>query len=183
MKKHKKSKRKNKKRYEIRPGAYLFNVTNEYGIFEIFDRQDSHIHKQEGLSNKLLEEAIRKIEVNGEDFINEEVKFDSVIGYSNCVELNECDKSSVIYVRRKGRRGKTPMIKGKLPEPCDTVTVILKRYKSSNWYIVVTAFIGKNSKKEPWDKSIRSRKKRKESEIFWQNHALIYNPELVDEIF
>lgn len=147
--------------------------------YKVYDREDSHLHFEEGINKKLVEEALKRMYANGSKFKVKEVHFSKPIGYNYCVPITSED--DVVMVYRKGREGKTPMVKGRKPLPCNILTVIIRKERDkNNHYTLVTCFIGGGSKREPWDKGIRTDEERKESEEYWSSHALLYNPELID---
>ena len=116
---------------------------------------------------------------NGVTFKKKTVYFREFIGYNNCIATTPADK--VVNVYRKGRLGTTPMVKGRKPEPCKSMVVIIRKDREyENCYRLVTCFVGEESFREPWDVTIRTEEERKESENYWSTHALVYNPDLVD---
>lgn len=93
------------------------------------------------------------------------VDFGNPIGYRECVSTNMNDK--IIYKQRQGRYGKTRFVLNRLPEPCNTIFIVLRKIKK-NFYQLITLFIGTKAGKEPWDKHATA------FDIeFWKNHALI----------
>ena len=148
---------------------------------EVFIEESSHFHPEGGLTHELLRETLATIDTEGKDFLKEEVDFDQPIGEKTCVEVGPEDEIVMIY--RKGRRGRTPMVKNRKAGPCNTVTVILKREPSDqdkDNYRLITSYIGKGSVREPWDPGLSSQKDIEESKKFWNTHALIYDDSLID---
>ena len=149
---------------------------------KVYNRKRSHIHKEGGLSRELLREALRKIEFpEEEEFKKYELNLKRPIGETTCVQTFENDK--VVAVYRLGRQGTTPMVLGRSPEKCSWITVILKKFQDDSYgpkLIVVTAFIGAGSKPEPWDRNLKTKAEREEAKKFWDQHALVFNPDLVD---
>lgn len=147
--------------------------------FKVYDRPNSHFHSKE-ISPETLADAISKISTNGWRFRKGEAKFDETVGYTSCVEVDEHDDVDMYY--RIKRWGKTPMVKGRSPEPCKSIVAILKKDNEDEHYLLITAYVGTlaNSYREPWDRNIRSDEERAECEAFWSNHALIYDPEQID---
>lgn len=147
--------------------------------YPVYDRTNSHIHTESGLSHEIIKEALGYMYANGARFKQKEIRFHRNIGYNHCVEITPSDE--VVMVYRKGRTGKTPMVKNRTPEPCKFLTIIIKKDQHlKNSYILISCFIGKGSFCEPWDKNIRSAEERKMCEEYWRTHALIYNPDQVD---
>ena len=121
----------------------------------VYDRNDSHFHGEGGLTLDLLAEAINHIDTGDETFIVTQVNFDHQVGEKTCVTVDENDDIEMVF--RKGRSGRTPMVKNREPSPCSSVVVILikDRYDSEK-YVLITSFIGEKSEKEPWDPGISS---------------------------
>ena len=154
----------------------LLGITKN-GVY-VYDRKNSHFHEEGGLTKDLLKEAIEKIEFRKKvgSVRNIVVNMDKVIGKTSCVSLYKDDH--VIYVYRKGRIGRTPMVKNRDPEDCDSVTVVLKKIAEDE-AIMLTGYIGKGSPREPWDRSL-SHKARAEAIYYWRHHALVWNNDLID---
>ena len=147
--------------------------------YPVYDRTNSHIPTESGLSREIIKEALGYMYANGARFKQKEIRFHRNIGYNQCVKINQGDE--VIMVYRKGRAGKTPMVKNRTPEPSIVLTIFIKKDQHlQNSYILITCFIGKGGFREPWDKNIRSPEERKQCEEYWRTHALIYNPDQID---
>lgn len=154
----------------------LLGITKN-GLY-VYDRNDSHFHGEGGLTKDLLREAIEEIEFNKKvgSVRNIVVNMGRIVGTTSCVKLNPEDE--VIYVYRKGRIGRTPMVKNREAEECGSITVVLKRIRYDE-AIMLTGYIGTGSPREPWDRSL-SHKARYESIMFWKQHALVWNDDLID---
>lgn len=160
--------------------AKVFLGRTKDGI-EVYDRADSHFHYEGGLTPELLESALSVIDTKGKKFIKELIQFDHEVGGKTCVEVGPED--DVVMVYRKGRNGMTPMVKNREMEPCDTVTIIMKKQyapRSKGYLELLTSYIGEGSPREPWDPGMNSEAERKSSEEFWKTHALIYDDDLID---
>ena len=157
--------------------SYLGTTRDGYNVY---DRTDSHFHPEEGITKELLKNGISRMYADNLPFKKKEIKFPRPIGYNTCVKITPED--DVIMVYRKGREGKTPMVKGRKPELSNILTIIIRRSREeAKNYILLTAYVGGGSTREPWDRTIRSEDERKQCEEYWSNHALIYNPNLIDE--
>lgn len=154
----------------------LLGITKN-GVY-VYDRENSHFHGEGGLTKELLKKAISKITFGkkvGKTW-NYVVNMDEVIGKTSCVELRADDE--VVYVYRKGRIGRTPMVKNREYEDCDSITIVLKK-TAEDEAIMLTGYIGKGSPREPWDRAL-SNAARYESIMFWRSHALVYDEDLID---
>lgn len=164
----------------------MVQTTNHYlgttaDGYNVYDRADSHFHSENGITKDLLQKALQQMYANGVSFKKEEIHFAKSIGLTSCVSTTA--KDHIVMVYRKGRQGKTPMVKGRKPEPCNILTVIIRKEreeKYKNHYTLITCFVGGDAKREPWDKGICSDEERRECEEYWNTHALIYNPDLID---
>lgn len=157
-------------------GVFLGKTRDGYLVY---DREDTHIHFENGIDKQLIRRALSFMYANGAKFKKKVVFFHETIGYNNCISITPLDE--VINVYRKGRTGMTPMVKGRKPEPCKSMVVIIRKDREcENCYRLVTCFAGDDSVREPWDITIRTEEERRASEKFWSTHALVYNPDLVD---
>lgn len=157
-------------------GQYIGTTRDGYNVY---DRADSHLHYEGGITKQLVKRALSYIYANGVVFKKKIVHFRETIGYNNCVRVSKNDE--IVKVYRKGRGGKTPMVKKRNPEPCKSLVLIIRKDREhENSYILVTCFVGEDSVREPWDITLRTDEERAASERYWATHALIYNPELVD---
>ncbi len=146
----------------------------------VYDRPNSHFHSEGGLNMEILASALSVISTNDQPYVAETVKFNGIVGKSSCVEVGPEDEAVMVY--RTNRSGQTPMVKNREPIDCDTVRVIIRKDDETNdTYTLITAFVGGDSPREPWDPNIESEEERVESEEFWKTHALIYNDDLIDK--
>lgn len=129
----------------------------------VTDRPNSHLH--EGVQ-KVLSEALSRIESAGRDFFETEVVFDRVIGRAECVETKASDK--VVWAVRPRRKGHTRFVMNRESTETCTLTVILKRVQAG--FIIITAHFGRLAPHEPWDPYAGP-----QSRPFWDKHALIWN--------
>ncbi|GAB3533130.1 hypothetical protein GCM10027443_18060 [Pontibacter brevis] len=158
------------KRYPSRLEAVaLRKVYRSKDGHPIFNRVNSHLHT--GIES-ILEDVTRQVNCQGRGYVQEEVNFNYNLGENILVRLNAED--SVVYAIRKGRSGYTKFVLNREPEECNTATIVLKKVEVG--YLIITAYIGKISAPEPWDKNATSA-----SLPFWENHALIYGHEDVYE--
>lgn len=146
----------------------------------VIDRNNSHVHGEGGMSLEVLSDAVSRIDLRGKpEFVKCIVQFDRNIGFSHCVAVTPND--DIVMVHRIGRgNGLTPMVINREPEPCDKITImLLKRGRKA---VLITAFIGGESEKEPWDPHIKNDKEKRRCIAFWKTHALIYDVQQIDYI-
>lgn len=155
--------RKQSKKKQKENGKYLGKLASGE---EVYDRNGkSHIHWEEGITNKILKEALKQIKSDPyEDIIETTVKFDHNIGKVKCVPVDEND--DVILVERKGRIGKwVPMVKNKKAIDTNRIFIALKRKRNKKFF-VLTAYLTIDDNTEY-------------NQNFWQTHAFIYDEKLI----
>lgn len=138
---------------------------------KIVDRHNSHVHFENGISLELINAALRKVRVGGKKFATYTVSFDRIIGKSACVAVDERDE--IVLVQRKGRMGITPMVKNR--EGVDTNKLTFAILQNEGEGVLITAYVGDKSEKEPWDKNIKTPEEKMSAILFWRNHALLYD--------
>jgi hypothetical protein len=132
----------------------------------VFDSNPSHVEGHPTVI-PILPEALLQIKSDLREHICEEVDFNRTIGDSICVETVPTDE--ILYALRKNRNGLTRFVNNRAPEPCSSAVVILQRAPDGS-YVLVTAFIGKDTPPEPWDSDAATA----ESLPFWMTHALVW---------
>jgi len=133
----------------------------------VIDRPRSHLLPE---VVPLLPEALAQVDAGGREFVEAEVDLGRVIGESICVATTDADR--IVWVRRPGRAGPTRCVVGRAPEPCSTVTAILRRGDRGEEYVLITAYVGRIAGPEPWDRHATDA-----SRAFWARHALIIEGE------
>ncbi|QXO12071.1 hypothetical protein pEaSNUABM44_00377 [Erwinia phage pEa_SNUABM_44] len=127
-----------------------------------------------------LEEAISTINTHSAPFIKVAVQFDKIIGQSTCVNVRNGDEFK--YAKRIGRKYPTRFVLNREPEPCSTVTVIMKRTPNSDkyGYTLLTAYIGGLATKEVHDPKL-TYEEAHEAHEFWNSHALIWDESIIEQ--
>ena len=138
---------------------------NKVGINFIPRVSKTHLHK--GIEPYLSGVIDQILDLNSER-IEKDFPFPSIIGQTTCVSTDENDK--VFYAIRKGRLGYTRFVLNREPEDTSFLTIILRRL--SDYYHIITCYLGKLAKPEPWDKYALP-----DALEFWENHALIFGEE------
>lgn len=144
----------------------------------VSDRKSSHVSSQAIMP---VTAALARVDPHGRHFIQEEVKFPEIVGTTACVSTSSSDE--IFLAQRPGRCGLTRFVKGREPEPCDTVFVVLKNIRPCR-YLLVTGFVGHRPEPEPWDKRAFGFAKnpavaQERSVKFWTEHALVYDPVMI----
>ncbi len=147
----------------------------------VYDRIDSHFHSEGGMTPELLASALERIDTEDRGFLLEQVEFDHEIGTQTCVDIGPDD--DVVMVYRKGRSGRTPMVKNREAAPCSSIVAILAKDRDydDGCYVLVTGYTGALAPREPWDPGIEDEEERQRCDDFWSSHALLYNEDLIDQ--
>ena len=148
---------------------------------EVYDRAESHLHEEGGLTPELISTTLGAIDTEGRNFLKEVVNYEQPVGMQTCVEVSPDD--DIVMVYRKRRSGRTPLVKNREAKPCNSVVTILKKddsAKDKNVYEMITSYVGEDSPKEPWDPNFQSEDERKHSQDFWKSHAIVYNDDIID---
>lgn len=126
-----------------------------------------------------LEEAMSRINTHNEKFIKVQVDFGKIIGSSTCVKVHDGDEFR--YAKRIGRKYPTRFVLNREPEPCSTVTVIMKRTPNSDkyGYTLLTAYVGGLATKEVHDPKLEYEEAHEANE-FWSKHALIWDESILE---
>ncbi|MBP6256268.1 hypothetical protein KA405_00695 [Patescibacteria group bacterium] len=145
----------------------------------VYDRIKSHLNAHP-LEQSLLDEAFEMIIPEGE-YLAKELEFGRIIGESACVQTDE--KDEILFAQRKNRRERSRFVKNRVPEPCSTMVIVLRRISESSLELV-TAYIGKKGYGEPWDLGLHAFEEdfylaQEKSAAFWRTHALIYDPKII----
>lgn len=136
----------------------------------VFDRTRSHMH--DGIE-KSLQDAFDRISLDDSvQFTVIQIDFDQEIGFCNVVSTTEQD--TIFYIKRLGRKGLSRFVLGRESEPCQSIVLVLKKAEEGNFFLLITAYIGRISQPEPWDKDSQI------SREYWNSHAFVMDTEPVD---
>lgn len=146
----------------------------------VVDRPQSHIRSED---RKAVLLALAQTSSGNQQFVEREVIFDRDMGVSRCVATDGSD--DIVYAQRKNRRGITRFVRGRSPEPCRSVVVVLMR-STPDKYVLVTGFVGTKPEPEVWDTNAFARRPDPVDALnrareFWNTHALIWNPDDIVE--
>lgn len=105
--------------------------------------------------------------------------FEEPIGYSMLLETT--DQDEIVYAKRLERELYTRFVKNKEPGYSYQVMCILRKSKElEGAYELITMYPGGKSEKEPEDTNIQTKEEMIRSLLFWQDRALIYNPNNIE---
>lgn len=131
---------------------------------------------------ELIDYAIQNdlLRCNGEQLCKLTVEFPFTVGYCNLVQISNEDE--IVYAKRIGRDGYTPLVLNRTPQKVNKCIFILNRNRdNANEYYIITVFPGDYCVKEPQDKHIQDQEELEESLNFWGQHAIIYEEDIIDK--
>lgn len=134
---------------------------------------------------EILAEAIGKVSLpqNGE-FLATEVEMGRVVGLSGCVETPRIRTGDqAFFAQRIGRDKPSRVVVGEGEETTKVVLLAFVAQEEQGKYILVSSWLGSLAPKEPWDPNITSQKEFQKSLDFWSSHALVYDSEVMGEVF
>lgn len=138
---------------------------NGHHVYVIIN--DSHMLAHASVTEKLLREAVSRIDYTSTFWMNE-IDMGRVIGKDACVETTGVD--DVRFEFRVGRKILSRVVYGREPEDTTILTVGLCT-DDDGLVTVFTAFPGKKAPKELFDPYL-TEKEKQEAEAFWACHAL-----------
>ena len=71
-------------------------------------------------------------------------------------------------------------LNGELRKTNKCVVVLKRSNINDNEYYLITMFPGEHLVKEPQDRNFETEESRQSAFEFWSNHALIFNPKIID---
>jgi hypothetical protein len=138
--------------------------------FIITDQIGSHIH---GDLNNRLQMVAKRISCSNRDYISEVIKFPTNIGKNNCVSVTW--KDEVLYAKRLGRKGYSKFVLNRTPTPTDSISIYLKR--KQDIYLIKSCYYG-DIKSVGVGEDIDF---ANDTNLFWENHAIVYGSEPIDQ--
>lgn len=151
-------------------------LTSKNNVEVLFRPNTGHILQHKDCL-PFLEEAIAraKIPIDYPTIVKLEIYMNKVIGVTHCVQTYKNDE--IVYAPRKGREIVSRFVKNRESDPCDHLTIVLKRVITINdtvIYRLITAYIGFISEMEVGDRNIRTEAEKQRCADYWSNHALVW---------
>ena len=107
-----------------------------------------------------------------------------VVGQSNLIGAEKIGLSETAWFAiRKNRMKASRVVPDANPVDTDLVSIVANPVEKDS-YELVTAWFGTMAPKEPWDPDLTDDPSAYKASInFWCRHALVYDPEVMDEPF
>lgn len=151
----------------------VFIATTKNGNKVSYNAQNSHAATHIEDTPKLLsllQELIPTLELM-KDNIYADYDMGRVVGKTDLIKTTDADE--IIYAKRKNRSEYTRFVKGKAPQPCRHVAIVLNKI-SDNEYDLTSAWIGYAVPMFPHTQHATA-----ESAPFWRQHALAWGTQSV----
>ena len=131
-----------------------------------------------------LEEAAAKINVDG-GFFRQEIDLGKPLSESGEVydETPITPTTKTTFAYRQGRHGATRVVPAGTPSGVATSISIIAYPETDGSYVLITAFIGSLTPREPWDKNMKTDEEKQGALDFWCSCSLVHNPETMGAIF
>ena len=128
---------------------------------------------------------MRRIELPRKGELVVEIDFGRMIGLSGCVCTHPImPETPTSFARRGNRAGPSRVLVGGERTPTSKIVVKANPTSIPRVYRLFTAFVGDRACTEPWDtEELQTPEAREKSLRFWCSHALVYNPDVMDEVF
>lgn len=133
----------------------------------------------------ILEEVLLNVELpQDKSVFGKEIDMGRIVGKSGCVKTQKFSSLDTLMFAQRGNRSKPSRVVIDM-QGDDTSTVVIwaKYSEEENAYVLCTAYVGRMSPVEPWDKSLETETQKQESLDFWCEHALVYQKEVMEEPF
>jgi hypothetical protein len=138
--------------------------------FVITDQIGSHVHGD--LKNR-LQMVAKRITCADREYFSEVIKFPTNIGKNNCVPVTW--KDEVMYAKRIGRKKYSKFVLNSAPTPTDSITIYLQRKQGI--YLIKSCYYGDSLQ---FDVS-EGHEFEVDTYAFWENHAIVYGSEPIDQ--
>ena len=165
-------------------GRILELQTERGGTVVISDDTQRHLEAHPGIID-LLTEAIIKIKLpTMPQQLQLQVDLGRIVGKSSLLETPQTTATTPFwFAKRQGRLGPSRVIPDIGPAETSVISIIANAITSDR-YELVSAWYGGMAPKEPWDPDLADDPLSfQESLNFWSGHALVHNPEVMDEPF
>ena len=166
------------------PGRILELQTDRGGTVVISDDTQRHLEAHPGIID-LLTEAIIKIKLpTMPQQLQLQVDLGRIVGKSSLLETPQITATTPCwFAKRQGRLGPSRVIPDIGPAETSVISIIANAITSDR-YELVSAWYGGMAPKEPWDPDLADDPLAYEESInFWCSHALVYDPDVMDESF
>lgn len=154
------------------------------GVLELDEESRRHVAAHPEVDDALMAEAMRLIALPKEGRLTIELDFGRIIGLSGCVKtLPVMPETPTTFARRGNRAGPSRVLVGGSKIPTSKLVIKANPTSVPRVYRLFTAFVGDRASAEPWNTELGTPEAREKSLRFWCSHALVYNQDVMGEVF
>ena len=164
-------------------GSTLFK-TKCGGFMHLTTNVKNHLEAHAGILELIPEIASRVILPIDGGRLTCQISLERVVGQSSLIETQKIGLSETAWFAiRKYRMKASRVVPDAAPVDTEIVSIVADPVEK-NTYELVTAWFGSFAPKEPWDPDMADNPSVYEESInFWCSHALVHDPELMEQHF
>ena len=154
------------------------------GTIFVSKKVRGHLNAHQGIID-ILPEVVKKIVLPSDtERLQLQVDLGRTVGKSSLLETPQTTATTPFwFAKRQGRLGPSRVIPDIGPAETSVISIIANAITSDR-YELVSAWYGGMAPKEPWDPDHADDPTAYEESInFWCSHALVHDPEVMDEPF
>jgi len=154
------------------------------GSIHLTDSVKEHLEAHAGILGLIPEIVSRVTLPTDGSRLASQTSLGRVVGQSSLISTKKIGLSETAWFAiRKSRMKASLVVPNASPVDTDLVSIVANLVEK-NSYELVTAWYGEFAPKEPWDPDLADDLSAYEESInFWCRHALVYDPEVMDEPF
>ena len=154
------------------------------GFMHLTTNVKKHLEAHAGILELIPEIASRVILPIDGSRLTCQISLERVVGQSSLIETRKIGLSETAWFAiRKNRMKASRVVPDAAPVDTEIVSIVADPVEK-NTYELVTAWVGAFAPKEPWDPDLADDPSAYKASInFWCNHALVHDPELMEQHF
>ena len=154
------------------------------GSIHLTDSVKEHLEAHPGILGLIPVIASRVILPIDGGRLTCQISLERVVGQSSLIDTQKIGLSETAWFAiRKNRMKESRIVPDAAPLDTEKVSIVANPIEK-NTYELVTAWFGSYAPKEPWDLDLADDSSAYEESIeFWCRHALIHEPELMEQPF
>ena len=154
------------------------------GFMHLTTNVKKHLEAHAGILELIPEIASRVILPIDGSRLTCQISLERVVGQSSLIETRKIGLSEIAWFAIRKNRMKASRVVPDAAQVDTEIVSIVANPVEKNTYELVTAWFGSFAPKEPWDPDLADNPSAYEESInFWCSHALVHDPELMEQHF
>jgi len=154
------------------------------GFIHLTTNVKEHLEAHAGILELIPEIASRVILPIDGSRLTCQISLERVVGQSSLIETRKIGLSEIAWFAIRKNRMKASRVVPDAAQVDTEIVSIVANPVEKNTYELVTAWFGSFAPKEPWDPDLADDTSAYEESInFWCSHALVHDPELMEQHF